>query len=34
MITDPAAAPRSLALAEVTRDVVSGQIVAMVKALL
>jgi hypothetical protein len=33
VITDTAA-PRSLALAEVTRDVVSGQIVAMVKALL
>ena len=33
VITD-AAAPRSLALAEMTRDVVSGQIVAMVKALL
>lgn len=34
VITDPATAPRSLALAEVTRDVISGQIVAMVKALL
>jgi hypothetical protein len=34
VITDPAAAPRHLTLAEVTRDVVSGQIVAMVKALL
>jgi hypothetical protein len=33
VITDTCA-PRSLALAEVTRDVVSGQIVAMVKALL
>jgi len=33
VITDTAA-PRSLALAEVTRDVVSGQIVAMVKSLL
>jgi hypothetical protein len=33
VITDTAA-PRSLALAEVTRDIVSGQIVAMVKALL
>src|SRR5512144_591359 len=28
VITDPATAPRSLTLAEVTRDVVSGQIVA------
>lgn len=34
VITDPEAAPRSLPLSEVTRDVVSGQIVAMVKALL
>jgi len=33
VITDTAA-PRSLALEEVTRDTVSGQIVAMVKALL
>jgi len=34
VITDPAAVPRSVALAEVTRELVSGQIVAMVKALL
>jgi hypothetical protein len=34
VITDPEAVPRDLALAEVTEDVVSGQIVAMVKALL
>jgi hypothetical protein len=34
VIADPTAAPRDLALAEVTRDVVAGQIVAMVKALL
>jgi hypothetical protein len=34
VITDASAVPRNLALAEVTRDVVSGQIVAMVKALL
>lgn len=34
VITDPGAVPRDLALADVTRDVVSGQIVAMVKALL
>ena len=34
VITDPAAAPRDLALAELTRDVVAGQVVAMVKALL
>ena len=34
VITDQTAVPRNLALTEVTRDVVSGQIVAMVKALL
>ena len=34
VITDPKAVPRDLALAEVTEDVVSGQLVAMVKALL
>ena len=34
VMTDPGAVPRDLALADVTRDVVSGQIVAMVKALL
>ncbi len=34
VVTDPAAVPRDLALADVTRDMVSGQIVAMVKALL
>lgn len=33
-ITDPDAAPRQLAIAEVTRELVSGQILAMVKALL
>lgn len=34
VITDPAVAPRQLAFAEVTRELVSGQIVAMMKALL
>ena len=34
VITDPAAAPRGVALGEVTRELVAGQIVAMVKALL
>ncbi len=34
VVTDPEAVPRDLELADVTRDVVSGQIVAMVKALL
>jgi hypothetical protein len=34
VMTDPEAVPRDLALVDVTRDVVSGQIVAMVKALL
>jgi hypothetical protein len=34
VVTDPEAVPRELALADVTRDMVSGQIVAMVKALL
>ena len=34
VVTDPEAVPRDLALADVTRDMVSGQIVAMVKALL
>jgi hypothetical protein len=34
VITDPAAAPRHVALADVTRELVSGQIVAMVRALL
>jgi hypothetical protein len=34
VMTDPGAMPRDLALAEVTRDMVCGQIVAMVKELL
>ncbi len=34
VMTDPAAVPRDLDLADVTRDMVSGQIIAMVKALL
>jgi hypothetical protein len=34
VVVDPEAMPRELELADVTRDVVSGQILAMVKALL
>jgi hypothetical protein len=34
VITDPDAAPRDVALADLTRDMVAGQVVAMVKALL